>query len=41
MYHGHTANYIMVKVKSDEDITNKILKVVIKEDNLELVGEVK
>ena len=26
-YKGHTSNYIMAKVKSDEDLENKILKV--------------
>ena len=39
-YKGHTANYIMVKVKSKMDIAGKILNVkVTSVDNLELVGE--
>ena len=41
MYIGHTANYIMVKVKSDKCITNKILKVkLLEEQDLELIGEI-
>ena len=40
VYKGHTANYIMVKVKSDKDLSNKLLKVVIKfRDDLSLIGE--
>ena len=40
IYKGHTANYIMVKVKSDKDLSNKLLKVVIKfRDDLSLIGE--
>ena len=40
-YKGHTSNYIMVKVKSNEDISNIILKVKINErDKLELIGEI-
>lgn len=39
-YKGHTANYIMVKVKSDKDISGKILKVrVIESLKTELIGE--
>lgn len=41
-YKGHTANYIMTKVKSDEDLSNKILKVkvcFVDEAKKELVGE--
>ena len=38
---GHTANYMIVKVKTKEDLENSIQRVVIKElDNLELVGEI-
>ena len=41
MYIGHTANYIMIKVKSDKCITNKILKVkLLEEQDLELIGEI-
>ena len=40
-YKGHTANYIMVKTKSNEDISGKIVNIkVTNVDNLELVGEV-
>ncbi len=40
MYIGHTANYLMVKVKSDKCITNEILNVkLVDEENLELIGE--
>ena len=40
IYKGHTANYIMVKVKSDKDLSNKLLKVVIKfREDLSLIGE--
>lgn len=39
-YKGHTANYIMVKCKSDKDICNEIKEVTIEENNeLELIGE--
>ncbi len=39
-YKGHTSNYIMVKVKSNEDLSNKIKKVnVTKIENLSLLGE--
>ena len=40
-YKGHTANYIMIKAKSDTDISNKILAVKTQEiSNLELIGEI-
>ncbi len=39
-FKGHTSNYIMVKIKTKEDLSNKIQKVRIKElGNLELIGE--
>ena len=39
-YKGHTANYIMVKVKSEEDLSNKIKMVKITErDELTLIGK--
>lgn len=39
-YKGHTANYIMVKTKSDKDLCNKIQKVqVVDIDNLELIAK--
>lgn len=39
-YKGHTANYIMVKTRSDVDLSNMILKVKIKDvDNLELIAD--
>ena len=38
---GHTANYMVVKVKTKENLENTIQKVLIKEiDKLELVGEI-
>ena len=38
-YKGHTKNYIMVKVKSDKDLSNKIINVKIENiDVLELIG---
>jgi tRNA A37 methylthiotransferase MiaB len=38
-YKGHTSNYIVVKAKSKEDISNKILKVKIEEiSDIELIG---
>jgi len=38
-YEGHTKNYIMVKVKTDKDLSNKVKKVkIINQDNLELIG---
>ena len=38
-YKGHTSNYLMIKVKSNNDISNKILDVkIISRDNLELMG---
>ena len=42
-YKGHTENYIMVKAKSEEDLSNKIVEVIIEnvdEKNLELLGNV-
>ena len=40
-YKGHTANYLMVKVKTEKDVSNTILKVLVKErDNLELIGSI-
>ncbi len=40
-YVGHTANYIMVKVKSKKDIRNKILDIKIMEiSGLEMIGEI-
>ena len=39
-FRGHTSNYIMVKVKSNIDLCNKIINVKIKEiDDFILVGE--
>ena len=39
-YKGHTANYIMVKLKSEEDLSNKIKMVKITErDELTLIGK--
>ena len=38
-YKGHAANYLMVKVKTEKDVSNTIQKVLVKErDNLELIG---
>ena len=38
-YKGHTSNYLMIKVKTNNDISNKILDVkIISRDNLELMG---
>lgn len=40
-YQGHTANYIMVKLKSEEDISNKIIKVkIIEKEELHLIGRI-
>ena len=43
-YKGHTANYLMVKVKSTTDISNEILEVEIDEideiENLNLIGKI-
>lgn len=40
-FEGHTKNYIMVKVKTDKDISNKIKEVkIIKQDKLELIGTI-
>ena len=39
-FKGHTTNYIPVKVKTEEDLENKILKVKVNDiDNLELIGQ--
>ncbi len=39
-YKGHTANYIMVKVKSDEDLSNKIKIInVVEREDLNLIGK--
>lgn len=39
-YKGHTSNYIMVKVKTSKDISNKIKSVTIKDvKDLNLIGE--
>lgn len=39
-FKGHTANYMQVKVKTDENLENKILEVnITKLDGLELIGE--
>ena len=41
-YKGHTANYIMVNVKSDKDLSGELLNVKISDVlGLELVGNVK
>lgn len=40
-YKGHTANYLMVKVKSDENLCNKIQKVRVKKiEKLSLIAEI-
>lgn len=40
-YKGHTANYLMIKVKTEKDVSNTIQKVLVKErDNLELIGSI-
>lgn len=40
-YKGHTANYLMVKVKTEKDVSNTIQKVLVKErDNLKLIGSI-
>ena len=40
-YKGHTANYIMVKVKTDIELVNKIESVlIIKNENQILIGEI-
>lgn len=40
-YKGHTANYLMIKVKTEKDVSNTIKNVLIKErDNLELIGSI-
>lgn len=39
-YKGHTANYIMVKVKSEEDLSNKMKMVkIIEREDLNLIGK--
>ena len=39
-YKGHTENFIMVKVKSREDIINKIVKInIVSQDGLVLIGK--
>lgn len=39
-FKGHTSNYIMVKIKSKENLSNRIQRVKIKDvDNLELIAE--
>lgn len=41
-FKGHTANYMQVKVKTDENLENKILDVTItKLDGLELIGNLR
>ena len=41
-YKGHTSNYIMAKVKSNEDLVNKIVKLnVKKQENFVLECEIK
>lgn len=40
-YQGHTANYIMVKLKSEKELCNKIVKVkIIGKEELNLVGKI-
>ncbi len=40
-YKGHTANYLMVKIKTEKDVSNTIENVLVKErDNLELLGTI-
>ena len=40
-YKGHTANYLMVKVKTEKDVSNTIKNVLIKaRDDLELIGSI-
>lgn len=40
-YQGHTANYLLVKMKANEDLTNQIQTVIVeKSSNLELIGEI-
>lgn len=37
---GHTANYLVVKLKSDEDLNNKVIDVLLNDvENLELISE--
>ena len=39
-YKGHTANYILVKVKTDEDLSNKLLNVCFEQvDNDSIIGK--
>lgn len=38
---GHTSNYLMVKLKSNENLNNKIVKVKLKKlDELSIIGEI-
>jgi threonylcarbamoyladenosine tRNA methylthiotransferase MtaB len=38
---GHTANYLMVKIKTDEDFSNQIKNIkIIDVENLELIGKI-
>jgi len=38
-FEGHTKNYIMVKVKTNEDLTGKIKKVkIINQEEMDLIG---
>lgn len=40
-YKGHTANYLMLKVKTEKDVSNTIQNVLLKErNNLELLGTI-
>ena len=41
-FKGHSANYLYIKVKTDEDVQNKMLKVKILEakENLDIIGEI-
>ena len=40
-YKGHTSNYLVVKVKSDENLCNKIQKVTVKKsEKLSLIAEI-
>ena len=41
-FKGHTANYLYIKVKTDKDIQNIILKIKLTEakENLDIIGEI-
>lgn len=41
-FKGHSANYLYIKVKTDKDIQNKMLKIKITEakENLDIIGEI-